>query len=766
MTLRYLVLAALFAVVLASVCTYANSPTGRESVSVEIGLALGPGQGEPTPAKLLAVAAGTASSNGEEIEIPVQVPGALRIRLKARQVWRLDLQAAGYWSPGTVIAPVAEGESLEITLFATGTITGSLELAEKTSDILPSEIKVRFISSTDDGEIPEHTGACPVEDSQWRCDVPAGTLDLRLRASGFISHYRWKTKVEAHQVHNLGRLLLMRGSSISGRIETMDGGALDESLRVEIAPISAGAPQSPEEMKRRASLASGQKVEEGGFFHLTGVAPGSYTLSAHQAGFAPAILSPLQVLPNTETEVRETLVLQRPVSLEVLVEPPTDLSEHPWKIELLAEGQYSSYLDRIAEGNASMEGRFTRQGLTPGYYILRVVDSAGSNVAQEHLELTGEDPPLRVSLNYVEVVGDLRLGDSPLQAELWFGGRNSWRRIGMQSDDQGRFAGLLPGDGLWRLDVEAQDPPVTRRIKDLEVRRPETGGAAELQIELPDTLVAGRVVDDHEQLVDVALVTMWGLEDGEVVHRRTEAGEFQFRGLGFGAYKLGAEAAIAGAAYTAEPIGVILAEDRDPGFFEVVVQQQIQISGVVSSPVGEVPGTFILARPLAGGRVLTQRFPQTTTDVRGFFRLTVPEKADYLELIISPPGYTLKASAVRLPLEGPLELQAEAYGGKLVLEFEGDSGIDEPDGHQPYVFQNGHCIGPIRLREWAKMNGESNRDALKLVIPEMPPAEYEACLLDVTDMNRLTWTNTFTRNESCRTGFLTPGGELVLRLER
>lgn len=57
----------------------------------------------------------------------------------------------------------------------------------------------------------------------------------------------------------------------------------------------------------------------------------------------------------------------------------------------------------------------------------------------------------------MEILGRVTLGDDPLAATLWFGGRSGVRRIRFDSDEKGRFDGWLPEEGTWPVDLVSEE---------------------------------------------------------------------------------------------------------------------------------------------------------------------------------------------------------------------------------------------------------------------------------------------------------------------
>ena len=164
-------------------------------------------------------------------------PGSRRFDLAPGGVWRLRARAPGYFSPETLIAVGAQGPpTVRLLLYPTGALEA--RVLPPRDGPAPAQLQVRFAPAPGAGELPQATIACPVDRNRWRCEVPAGLLDLRIHAPGVIPFYRWGEKITAGKTVSLGELALRRGSSVVGRIETVAGSPPDRPARRH-APATA-----------------------------------------------------------------------------------------------------------------------------------------------------------------------------------------------------------------------------------------------------------------------------------------------------------------------------------------------------------------------------------------------------------------------------------------------------------------------------------------------------------------------------------------------
>src|SRR6185436_4006934 len=194
----------------------------------------------------------------------------------------------------------------------------------------------------------------------------------------------------------------------------------------------------------------------------------------------------------------------------VEVAPVLDLRGRPWHAQVVREEEASGKPSPIVfEGNVETDGNLVVASQSPGRYRIGILDSLGNRLAASEVTLDGPGvPPQRIVVRLVTLEGTLRLGQEPLAASLWFGGRSGAIRVRLESDEEGRFHGILPREGDWSLDVESSQPRLRTRARiDVLANR---AGKATADIVLPDTRVFGTVVDTKGKPVpraDVLVMT-------------------------------------------------------------------------------------------------------------------------------------------------------------------------------------------------------------------------------------------------------------------
>ena len=754
---------------------FASIPVHAKVSQVTLAIEL-VGSEEATPAlRTVAVQAEAISKTGEERSSDLrfeglEVPGTSVLGLDDEHVWKVALDASGLWAPPRI---VGLGErSLRLRAWPTARLTGALAVPDE--EEAPGELTARFESTVQAAEgnptaISKEEVSCPVEAGRFVCEVPAGELDLRLRAKGFVSHYRWGVQIDAGSEHDLGSLRLRPGASVVGSVVVADGRLSPERCTVALAPATAAGARTPSEQRRRVSASLETSVTDEGFFHFEGVAPGAYRLSVSHPGYAKTELSPVAVVPRSETAVQRPLLLQRPVDLEVFLEPPTDVYGEAWRLEVARKGRVPGTLDMVAEGSADLAGTFLLSGLDPGELVVSVYDSHGSRFAWEDVELSREAGPLFVRLEVIWTEGVISLGDEPLEGTLTFGGRTGTNRIVMLSDEDGTFGGFLPKPGEWDVFVESEAEEVSRTVE-VEVVADDQGTAA-LEIELPDTEIAGEVVDDRRRAVEGAVVKVAHASTGAITWRTSDAdGEFRFRGLPEGTTVVDA---VRGEELASDAVVMQIGDDAPQPHVTLVLREKAVLHGRVLSSSGPVPGALVLVIPKRGG--IEQPFarrPHGVTDPTGRFTVRVPAEADRLEVVLMPPGYALTTRVLSGLPDEPVELAVDEHPGHMVVGL-GQTEEAQGDGDRPtpLVLRGDVALDAAILRRWASLKLERNQDSSRLVVPAMAPGEYTACwfsytrFADALAQGSQSGQRSSTARE-CVDGFLPPYGELDLELPR
>lgn len=664
----------------------------------------------PRPAAPVAatvVFRGLASSGHDgvpERELKVDLPGRTTVEMAAGP-WEMTARANGYWSKGTKLL-VEEKAAAEIVFFPSAQVRGTL--AVPAGEAMPQEITLRFASAIGTSPRPfsESEMRCPVSEAGFTCEVPAGRLDLRMRARGFVSHYRWNAAVAPGTTFSFGALALQRGASVSGWVMTADGSPISPASRAHLVPRAAGLPASPGEHSRAEKSGLSSAVQ-----HFEGVPPGQYVLTVEHPGFAPVRSYPVQVQENAETEIRKPLLLQPAAKVTVFFEI----------------GPIPGVRELAAEGKSEIDGSWQRPGITPGRYAL-VVGNLHSMFENREVEVEAPETTVQVDLPLVWVEGKVQLGGEPLSSTLWFGGRNGAVRVRVLTDEEGKFLEALPREGEWPLDIEADEPRVVRRLRAVEVRRPDGKGTARLDIDLDDTHIAGNVIDDKGKPVAGAFVHVQRRADAELPATLVTDGKgaFQIAGLPPGRYNLEANSRQpSGVQAVSEVVTIDLAEDRELPETVLVLTENRVLEVRVTARGRGVPQARIQALPMLADGSATMWGRAVITDVNGLAKLDLPPRTASLGLLVLPPGFSLKMTRVPVGDGESLEIPVEPVGGTLIIELDGTK---QPEGEdRPFIMvsREGVQANMGLLTSWAQVQGVSQEPG-KLIVPSLEPGDYEA----------------------------------------
>ncbi len=649
------------------------------------------------------------------------------------------------------IAPV-EGPPL-------GEISGILKVKDKAAP-LPKRLLVKTLAAPDllhRPAAPKGALDCPVDEKgAWKCSLPAATFDLVISAEGLTPAYRWGVRVPAGQTVSLGTVELPRGASVAAWVAVEDGAIAGEGCVARLTPLAAGGTglESAADLRRTAVQ---REVRKDGFLQMTGLAPGTYTLEVAQPGYPPARVSPVRVDPGAETFLRDPVILRKARDQVFEISPPQDWLGRRWHARVLRTEDRGVPSPVVFDGAVEEEGRFTITGLSAGSFQIDLLDSLGNRLFSSERRLGGADSgPETLEVDLVTVEGRLRLGEEPLAASLWFGGQSGAASIKMESDREGRFHGVLPRTGLWRIEIEAGEPALqTWTREEIEESR---SGKARLDIHLPDTRVFGRVVDEQGHPVAGATVLLQG-EGVEQIQETAAQGAFEARALPEGPLWLGAtsesEKSASGRTF------LTLAKDLPVGPIELRLHPVERLTGTVGSPRGPVAGArvMVLSRlPDGGGGI-------AATDLEGVFTVELPRTSPRVLAIVSAPGFPLRAfdagvEAQRIAISLPDE------GGDLEIRMPGNGEDLSRANLTLAVLQNGVPIPLSVLTRWAYERGQPRgAGGRSVLIPNVAAGEYRVCVLPAQAEAALPWTS-LPEGAPCDSGFLAPGAKLSLKVER
>ncbi|PWB77700.1 MAG: hypothetical protein C3F15_02810, partial [Holophagae bacterium] len=429
-------------------------------------------------------------------------PGRVDLTVSREGLWEIRAVSPGWWSEPSTAYVKGPAALVSLVLWPDCAIKGRVEVPKGES--VPSDIGVSFAAATEPTAAPggriqlvqggEPIGSvrCPIDEGAFECRIPAGTLDLKLKARAFVSHYLWHRTFPPHGDVDLGTLVLVPGASLVGWVTTADGPPAPGTVEVTLSPRRA-LPQSVSQEIEKQGQSLRTRPDQRGFFSFDGIDPATYLLQANAPGFSPAQVDLLTVIERTELELRDPLLLQRPLTLVVEVSPARDLRGNPWTLRVVRPEVFPEAT--ALETPVGDDGRVEHGGMAPGAYRALLVDSAGDRFLAEDFELTASSPPLLLEPETIPLSGTVFLGDDPLAAELTFF-RSPALRVRTPSDEDGAYSVALPAEGLWSLQVTAEERDVRRTLHDLEVRLSPSLGEATLDVHLPNNTLEGTVVDE------------------------------------------------------------------------------------------------------------------------------------------------------------------------------------------------------------------------------------------------------------------------------
>lgn len=536
------------------------------------------------------------------------------IHLRGATVWRLRAEASRVWLRDLTLTSDDDGRMIQWTVWPAVSLRGAFDRAPSTKPALT----IRPLQNEPQADFVEATVECDVAKAEFRCDVPSIPFDARIRTDGFVPHYFFD--VDPRVTTSLGVIALRKGASVSGFVQ-LPRPAVPTAATISLEAETAASGADRLRLGLRSLTA---KPNERGFFQFSGVPAGRYTLSARAAGYSAATRPALELEADGELFLEQPLIILPLAAIDIGIEPPVSSDGTPWAVKLARYRPVSEYLEPVAEGEASMSGWWSREGLDQGSYHATVWSPGGEPVASQSIDVRSEKETVHIRLDQVPIEGKVFRSRTPLAGFLTFRHPSGQRRT-MKADRDGAFEGVLPNEGLWDVTMSPEGLRSAVRLDPVSVHRRSDGAAIKLQLEIPAGELTG-VVKDTRGNGTLATVFLTSAGEIEAVIETEANGEFVAWGLHTGT--LAARAVTASA--ESQDVAVEI-DDEAPAEVTFILEPFHTVRGIVVDPAGNaVAGAAVKA--WAAGRP-TRR---TLTGPSGRFELKVIDASSTILAVLTP----------------------------------------------------------------------------------------------------------------------------------
>lgn len=639
--------------------------------------------------------------------------------------WAMDVRGASVWHAQQIFNVTADHGDVVAKVWPAAVVRGRFKADDAKA---PIKIQATF-APPENSRSPAGTVDCAIARDEFRCQLPATPLDVRLRIRGYVTKFLWNQPLAAGQTIDAGAVHFVRGAVLLGRAEI--GAGVPSAL--SDVRISA-TPSNGEEAAKKVGIVT--RPESRGFFHLDGLPPGKYDVAA-VAGKYRSRAIPVVVLPGLTAEMRDALRVQPPHAFRVMLNPPTDPTGHPWQVTV------SSYLSEhhiepITSSRTNAAGEWSASTLYPANYEVSVEDSSGSSWYTGDVELGDVDLDRSIDLTVEHTAVRVTFGGKPLRTAVSLMGGPS--TINFETGDDGGWSGVLPaGVGDWTANIVCNTPPVRRTVRGLKPAHHSGSETRELDIELPNNAIMGTVVRKDGQKIDHALVYVGGGESVQSVEVDGD-GTFFIAGMAPGKYELNAASFL----MESPSIGVTVGEGSVPDPVRLVLDGSTKIHGQVMSDYGPVAGAQVV--------VASTDVPQgismiNITDANGEFSTTAPSGAKEIDVFVEAPGFALKFFHTHVH-DAMLIIPVDQRGGRIIVTVPRDG-----ERHRPYLVHNGMWYPADALLS----SSYAHQEGGEIVIPAIDAGAYSLCMATDDDANATRHGVMF--SHPCNNAFLAPYGE-------
>ncbi len=516
----------------------------------------------------------------------------------------------------------------------------------------PRDATVQVRVAASDGRFPPTSIDCAREGALQTCNIPAGSVDLRIGADGFVPHYIWGRDVASRARVDLGTLRLTRGASVSGRVTLPSKEPKLEGIAVELMPASSRT--STADAPHAALLTQRTKTNRRGFFQFAGVDEGMYTVVARANCWSPARADDVRVISGAEVAVTKPLALTPLATLEVSVDPPAGAGGKPWRIELTPYPAPATSIEPIRSA-ASPAGTWRRAQLEAGLYNLSVHDADGAVLRRQIVEVSDGMPPLRIGIESFRVRGRVTFRGQPLECGIWLTHPlNASASIRLRSDKDGQFETVLPEEGAWAVQLALAKNHA--QLPEIEIHRRADGSPIDLELVVPRGRIRGKTVDETGAVIPSHVrIFRDGRFAGSV---GAPDGTFEFVGI--------------------EPTDVMIharndAQDRDGGLVPHHVSEDEDNPVTITLPKRKKAKAWVVTpegQPVAGALVRyfsAGNIKEEVTGPSGEFAFPIPESEPSVPMVILPPGLPRKMTTLTVGPEAA-EIVVSTAGARLLLE--------------------------------------------------------------------------------------------------
>ena len=723
-----------------------------EARGAQVSLAVrGPALGSPLEVRLVAEPLdGRPTSDRREVAARVSDRADVDVPIDGAKRWRLRALAEGFWSDPVVVES-GDRSIPQLTLWPAGSVAGGFGPFSGAGG-LPESMLIRFEQGGKSGDeivgsggpvratVPTGVEEVPIERGRWRCVVPAGVQNLRIRIKGYATIFRMDVLVKSGETADLGDLEVPAGSSVVGRI-----------VRPKIAPDQKEGASKEAQVLILRSVAK-KLVPEGklvfgfdGVFAATGLPSGHYMVVASGAGYLSDRLE-VDLGGSDEIEL-PPLSLNAACRIQVEVNPPADPRGGAWQV-LLLDARPGRGQAPVHEASANPSGRWAFDRAAGGRpYRLKVKTSWDETWWVDDAEFIPSDQKMerKIRMDPVKIAGTARLGKEGLGGQIVFEDRGVSVRMAM---GHGLFAGLLPRAGGWKARVLSDAPPV---IRSLDVDVPSGGG--EVTLDLPATAVEGEVVDEAGARVPGVTLYVTRVNPVESAEYDLDDGAILLGGLAAGEYKALARGTTPHRESLIYRFKVNEDGSSDPFPLRIVATLKRKLQGRVVSPDGRpLPGARIQLTASAGDIRVAMGITEKT-DADGRFGIDIRADQETPCLVVMPQGLPIRILQVS-DRDEEQKVVVAPEGGVLSLRSEKRLGQSSPPAGQSLKYlMRENCVFAVLVFEtlggtFSIVGGESF-----LATPPVEPGTYTLCGLMPGEISSFTGGRPSYAN--CSTGVLT-----------